>query len=254
MENHYDLKALLLVGGFGKRLKSVVSSVPKPLAQVGGESFLDLLVWQLRQQRFRHLVMCTGYLGDLIEAEFGDGTSRDVVIEYSRELSPMGTGGAIKQAQALLRGTEQFLVMNGDSFIEVDLNRLIEFHHSHGGVASLAVSHVDNAARFGTVQMDGAKRVTGFLEKTGKEVPGVINAGVYVFDHALLGSIPDGPSSLETNVFPSVLQKGVYALEQAGMFIDIGTPEDYAYAQELSATLKERAVAMKGHRLEEGCR
>lgn len=254
MTNSSDLRVLLLVGGLGKRLRPVVASVPKPLAQVGGSSFLDLLVRQLRQQGFRNLVMCTGYLSEQIEAEFGNGASRDVSIEYSRELTPMGTGGAVKLAESLLQGTREFVVMNGDSFIEVDLNRLVGFHRSHGGVASLAVSHVSDSGRFGTVRMDLDGRVTGFAEKTGLEEPGIVNAGVYVFDRALLGYIQDGPSSLERDVFPHVLDHGVYALEQPGIFIDIGTPEDYASAQQLSERLKERAVAMTSCHEEDGCR
>ena len=245
------MKALLLVGGLGKRLRPVVASRPKPLAQVGGNSFLNLLVGQLRQQGFRNLVMCTGYLGEQIEAEFGNGASRDVTIEYSQEMVPMGTGGAVKLAETLLEGTEEFLVMNGDSFIEVDFNRLIQFHRSHGGLASLAVLHVEDSARFGTVHMDSVGRVTGFSEKTGQEGAGVVNAGVYVFERALLSCLPEGPSSLEKDVFPRVLEQGVYALEQQGMFIDIGTPEDYARAQQLSAKLEERAVATKGRSFEE---
>jgi len=249
------MKALLLVGGLGKRLRPVVDSRPKPLAQVGGDSFLDLLVGQLRQQGFRNLVMCTGYLGEQVEAEFGNGASRDVSIEYSKELVPMGTGGAIKLADTLLEGSEEFLVMNGDSFVEVDFNRLIHFHRNHGGLASLATLRVEDSARFGTVLTDPVGRVTGFSEKTGQEGPGVVNAGVYVFDRTLLSYIPEGPSSLERDVFPRVLERGVYALEQRGMFIDIGTPEDYARAQQLSAELKERAVATKGRSFEEdGCR
>jgi len=248
---HIDMKAVLLVGGLGKRLRAVVASKPKPLAQVGENSFLDLLVGQLRQQGFRNLLMCTGYLGEQIEAEFGNGASRDVSIEYSQELLPMGTGGAVKLAESLLQASEEFLVMNGDSFIEVDLNRLIQFHRSHGGIVSLAVSQVEDAARFGTVKMDEVGRVTNFAEKTGESGPGTINAGVYVFDRTLLNYIPEGPSSLERDVFPCVLEQGVYALEQRGMFIDIGTPDDYASAQQLSARLKERAAAITGLPFEE---
>lgn len=244
-DNEY-LKALLLVGGLGKRLRPVVSSVPKPLAQVGDNSFLDLLVEQLRRQGIRNIVMCTGYLGEQIESEFGNGESRDVSIEYSRELTPMGTGGAVKLADSFLGGAKEFLVMNGDSFIEVEFSRLIQFHRSHGGIATLAVSHAGDSARFGTVHSDERGRVLGFVEKTGQATPGVINAGVYVFNRALMHYIPEGQSSLEREVFPRVLDNGVYALEQPGMFIDIGTPEDYALARKQSELLRGRATATSG--------
>jgi D-glycero-alpha-D-manno-heptose 1-phosphate guanylyltransferase len=237
-----DIKAVLLVGGLGTRLRSVVPSAPKPLAPVGNKSFLDLLIRQLRYQGVNSVVMCTGYLGDQIEDEFGDGQSWGVAIEYSKELRPLGTGGAVKLAQSCLRDAPDFLVMNGDSFVEVDFHELIRFHRGHGGLVSMAVLQVRNSARFGTVQMGALGRVTGFLEKTGYETPGIINAGVYVFDRTVLEHIPDCPTSLERELFPRILDYGVYALEQHGMFIDIGTPEDYARAQQLRDRLYATAL------------
>ena len=241
MNAMFDIPAVLLVGGLGTRLRSRLPSTPKPLASVGDKSFLELLVRQLRYQGIRRLVMCTGYLGDQIEKEFRDGQSWDVAIEYSKELHPLGTAGAVRLAQPYLRGVLDFLVMNGDSFLEIDFRRLIRFHREHGGVVSMAVLQVKNAARFGTVQMDAEGRVIGFSEKTGRDASGIVNAGVYVFDRTVLEHIPEGPSSLEREVFPRVLNHGVYALEQHGMFIDIGVPEDYTRAQQLCDRLYESA-------------
>jgi NDP-sugar pyrophosphorylase family protein len=252
MKNPQGVKAVLLVGGLGTRLRPVINSVPKPLAQIGGTPFLDLLLEQLRSQGFSDIVMCTGHMSEQIEMQFGSGQSKGMRIEYSREASPMGTGGAVKLAEMLLAETNEFLVMNGDSFIEVNLHQLIDFHRAHGGIATLTVSRVKDSARYGTVQIDG-RRVTGFLEKTGVREPGTVNAGVYVFDRSLLSFIPEGASSLEKNVFPEILGKGVFAMEQPGMFIDIGTPEDFALAQELSTKLKERAVALNHGLMEEEC-
>ena len=235
------MKAVLLVGGLGTRLRSVVPSTPKPLAAVGGKSFLELLVRQLRNQGITNLVMCTGYLGEQVHSEFGDGRSWDVAIEYSQEMGPLGTAGAVKLAQAYLQDVPEFLVMNGDSFLEIDFDRLTRFHRGHGGLASMAVLEVENAARYGTVKMEAQGRVIGFSEKTGCETAGVVNGGVYVFDHAVLELIPEGPASLERDVFPRVLHRGVYALKQQGIFIDIGTPEDYARAQQLYGRLCESA-------------
>jgi len=236
-----DIKAVLLVGGLGTRLRSVVPRTPKPLASVGNRSFLELLVRQLRYQGIGSLVMCTGHLGDQIENEFGSGKSWDVAIEYSRELHPLGTGGAVKLAESYLRETPDFLVMNGDSFLEIDFRQLVSFHRRHAGMVSMAVLQVENAARYGIVRMDAENRVTGFSEKTGNEACGLVNAGVYVFDRTVLDYIPEGPTSLERDIFPRLLDLGVYALEQRGMFIDIGTPEDYARAQELRESLYETA-------------
>jgi NDP-sugar pyrophosphorylase family protein len=234
--------AVLLVGGMGTRLRSVLPSTPKPLASVGNKSFLELLVRQLRHQGVGRLLMCTGYLSEQIERKFGDGRGWGVDIEYSKESHPLGTAGAIKLAGQHLREVSDFLVMNGDSFLEIDFSQLIQFHRRHCGLASIAVLDVKNASRYGTVQMDSGNRVTGFLEKTGRDRPGLVNAGVYVFSRAVLEHIPDGPASLENDTFPRLLSYGVYALKHYGMFIDIGTPEDYTLAQQLCDRLCEAAL------------
>ena len=236
-----DIPALLLVGGKGTRLRSVVSSAPKPMAAVGEQSFLELLVRQLRSQGIRRLVMCSGYLAEQIEEKFGDGRAWDVSITYSREQQPMGTGGAVKLAQSHLANESEFVVMNGDSFLEADFTQLVGFHRERKALASLAVVPVEDAGRYGTVCVDTNRRVSGFTEKTGAGAPGLINAGVYVFNPSIFNHIPEGPASLEKDVFPRVLDRGVYALEQHGIFIDIGTPEDYARAQVLCGQLNDAA-------------
>lgn len=239
--NTDKIPAVLLVGGFGTRLRSVVPNAPKPLATVGDKSFLDLLVRQLHIQGIRQLVMCTGYMADQIENHFGDGHPWDVSIQYSKELQPLGTAGAVKLAESHLKNSAEFLVMNGDSFMEVDLDRLLQTHRQRKAIISMAVRRVENAGRYGTVRLEKDGRVSGFLEKTGSEAPGIVNAGVYIFNQEVLQSIPEGPCSLEKDVFPNLLSRGVYALEQQGVFIDIGTPEDYARAQEICDRLYEAA-------------
>jgi D-glycero-alpha-D-manno-heptose 1-phosphate guanylyltransferase len=236
-----DVKAVLLVGGLGTRLRSVVPSAPKVLASVGKRSFLELLVGQLRSQGIRRLVMCTGYLADQIESEFGDGQAWDIAIEYSKEEQPLGTAGAVKRAQQYLRDVPEFVVMNGDSFLEVDFHSLMDFHRGHDAIATMAVLRVEDTGRYGTVHVDATGRVRGFTEKTGRDTPGLVNGGVYIFSHAVCQLIPEQPASLERDVFPRLLDHGVYAQEQRGMFIDIGTPADYARAQQLCDSLNEAA-------------
>jgi NDP-sugar pyrophosphorylase family protein len=236
-----DVPAVLLVGGMGTRLRSVVPSTPKPLAPVGRKTFLELLIQQLRCQGIRQLVMCTGYLAEQIEDKFADGHAWDVWIHYSREQEPLGTAGAVKLAAPHLQEAPEFVVMNGDSFLDVDFCKLIRFHRKHGGIATLGVFRVDKKDRYGTVQTDSCGRVVGFLEKTKGAASGLVNAGIYVFDRCIFEHIPEGPSSLERDVFPKVLDHGVYALEQGRVFIDIGTPEDYARAQILSNRLQDAA-------------
>lgn len=234
---------LLLVGGLGTRLRSVVSDKPKPLAPIGGISFLELLVMQVSSQGLRRLVMCTGFEAGQIQREFGDGRKWNVSIDYSEEERALGTAGAIKLAERFVSHFPCFVVMNGDSFLELDLRRLIRFHREHGGSASIAVRRVSDAARYGTVQLDQKNRVVRFSEKMGIPEPGVINGGVYVFNRGILDRIPDGPSSLEKDLFPDLLNQRIFALEQDGMFIDIGTPEDYARAQALYLKLSQAALS-----------
>jgi D-glycero-alpha-D-manno-heptose 1-phosphate guanylyltransferase len=236
-----DVKAVLLVGGLGTRLRSIVPSAPKALAAVGSGSFLELLVGQLRSQRIRRLVMCTGYLADQIEREFGDGRAWDIAIEYSKEEQPLGTAGAVKLAQTYLLDEPDFIVMNGDSFLEVDFQRLTAFHSGHDAIATMAVLRVEDTRRYGTVQIDPDGRVRGFSEKTGIQAPGLINGGIYIFNQAVFQHIPEPPASLEMDVFPRLLNQGVYAQEQHGTFIDIGTPDDYGRAQHLCESLREAA-------------
>ena len=236
-----DLKAVLLVGGLGTRLRSVVPSVPKVLASVGKTSFLELLLEQLRSRGIRGLVLCSGYLAEQIETQFEDGRACGVSIEYSREEQPLGTAGAIKNAERYLRDAPAFIVMNGDSFLEVDFGDLLGFHQSHSATVTLAVTRVEDTSRYGTVQLDSSGRVKAFAEKTNQAVPGLVNGGVYVFSQAVFQYIPTGPASLEKDVFPTLLDRGVYAREQLGIFIDIGTPVDYVRAQQISDSLKAAA-------------
>lgn len=237
-----DTPAVLLVGGMGTRLQSVLPSTPKPLARVGNMPFLELLILQLRSQGVRRVVMCTGHLAGQIEEEFGDGRKWDVAIEYSKESRPLGTAGAVKFAEPHLEQVDDFLVMNGDSFLELDFGQFIRFHRDHGGLISVAVRRVPDAARYGTVQMDAHHRVVAFNEKTGAQAPGIVNGGVYMFNREVLDHIPQEPASFENEVLPRLLERGVYALEQHGMFIDIGTPEDYARAQTLCHCLYQATL------------
>lgn len=237
-----EIPAVLLVGGFGTRLREIIQTTPKPLATIGRGTFLELLVRQLRHQGIRRIVMCTGYLGDQVQNKFGTGEACGMEIEYSQEAHPLGTAGAVKFAEGLLAGAADFLVMNGDSFIEIDLRQFFQFHYEHGGIATLAARHVENANRYGQVNMGSKGKVVSFAEKSESNVPGLVNAGVYIFSSDVLRHIPVGSSSLERDVFPKLLPYGLHALEQRGAFIDIGTPEDYKRAQTIYAGLYKAAL------------
>jgi len=235
--------ALLLVGGLGTRLRSVISEKPKALAPIGDAPFLKLLLLELKSQGIRRIVMCTGHFAEQIEAEFGTGRGMGLDIAYSRELQPLGTAGAIKLAEKFVHDCSEFFVLNGDSFLEIDFDEFTSFHRAHGGAATIALRKVDDTARYGTVQTDAGQRILSFREKLGVKEPGLINGGIYLFNRNVLDELPQGAASLEKDVLPSLLASRVYGFEATGMFIDIGTPEDYTKAQSLLKSYTEREAA-----------
>lgn len=229
----FRLPVLILCGGFGTRLRAAVADRPKVLAPVDGVPFLHYQLVHLRRQGCTDVVLGTGYLGEMVEQFAGDGSAWDVRARYAREPEPLGTGGAIRYAAEQARIDGPLLVLNGDTFFSGALADLVAFHRSRpGAVASVALTRVDDAGRYGTVEVDPATgAVAAFVEKGGKQGPAWINAGVYVIEPALIDAIPPGKVSLEHDVFPRWTGRGLYARPfPDAAFLDIGTPEDYARA------------------------
>jgi len=221
--------AALLVGGQGTRLKPVVSDRPKVLAEVNGRPFLEVILRQLIVSGARTAVLLTGYKGGCVQDILGSSFD-SLQILYSDEDRPLGTGGAVRNAEAFF-DTDPILVMNGDSYCDVDLRSFFEWHSERNAVASLVLTSVPDTARFGSVITDKEGRVLNFIEK-GRNGPGYINAGIYLTTRKLIHSIPSGrPVSLEREVFPQWIGQGLYAYKTTGRFIDIGTPEAYAEAE-----------------------
>jgi NDP-sugar pyrophosphorylase family protein len=221
--------AVILAGGLGTRLRSVVADRPKVLAEVDGVPFVFHLLEQLAAAGVKHVVLSTGHLGDqvcdTVGASFGP-----LAIEYSQEETPLGTGGAIRRTLPLVRSQALF-VLNGDSYCDVDLGELSRWHHEHAAHGTLALSHVPDARRFGTVETDVDGRVQRFVEKSPEQRAGMVNAGIYLLRRALIESIPDArPCSLEQDLLPTWLELGIYGDARSARFIDIGTPESLAGA------------------------
>lgn len=225
------MKALILCGGLGTRLRRVIDDRPKPMASVAGKPFLEYLIWQLKRYDFRDIVLCIGYLGDQVRAYFGDGSDWGVHISYSHEPEPLGTGGAIKLAEVLVR-EENFLVMNGDSFLDIDLNGLINYHLEKGALATMALVKVEDPTRYGTVEINEKGEIGNFVEKGKSSGSKFVNGGIYVFNRKVFDYIPESKVSLEKEVFPKLIGKGFYGRPVKGFFIDIGVPEDYKWLQE----------------------
>lgn len=226
------MKVLILAGGLGTRLRTVVADRPKPLAEVHGKPFLEYQIEGLGDQGFTEIVLCVGHLAEQVQTYFGDGQRWGVQIAYAVERELLGTAGAIRNAARFI--TEAFLVCNGDSYLEADLKALVAFHqqHRHSNprtLGSIAMVRVDNAAAYGTLELDNAGRILSFREKCTAGA-GWINGGVYVLEPDILVLIPPGrPVSLEHETFPQALTGGwhLYGYPVPGFFVDIGTPEGY---------------------------
>jgi NDP-sugar pyrophosphorylase family protein len=214
-------QALILAGGRGSRLGPLTRALPKPMLQVAGRPFLEHLISNLRRFGITRIVLSVGYLHDAIESYFQDGRKLDVAIHYSRETTPLGTGGGLRYGSHML--DDPFFVFNGDTLFDfnyLDLAMML----SPGMSAALALRGVEDASCYGSVCMKG-DRVSQFMEK-GLSGPGCINAGVYVLTREALDHLPKGYSSIERDLFPLLAQRNALAAKSySGFFIDIGLPE-----------------------------
>ncbi len=228
------MKAVILAGGLGKRLRRAVRDRPKSMALVLGKPFLEYQVEQLRKYDVVKIVLCVGYLAEQIKSYFKDGGKFGIDIRYGVEKEPLGTAGALKNAENYLED-EAFLVLNGDSYSEIDITRFVQFHRKKGGMGTILLTRVSQAQDYGLMKIDEDSRITGFLEKSAKiSSDNIINAGIYLLEPEVLSYIPEGKQvSLERETFPRLLQKKVplFGYLTSDYFIDIGTPQKYAQIQ-----------------------
>jgi len=220
------MKALILAGGLGIRLRGIVEDKPKSMAPIGDMPFLEHLILQLKRYRLEDIVLCIGYLGEQVQGYFGDGSRWDVHISYSWEKEQRGTGGAVKLAERLVKD-QNFLVMNGDSFLDIDLNKLIDHHLKKDALATMALVEIEDPARYGAVEINEKGEIVSFVEKGQSSGSKLINGGIYVLNRKVFDHIPKGKVSLEKEVFHKLIGKGFYGMNVEGFFIDIGVPEDY---------------------------
>jgi len=224
-----NITAAILAGGLGTRLRSVSSNRQKVLTEVRGRPFLSYLLDELIAAGVRHVVLCTGYLGEQVKAVFSNSYG-DLRLTYSQEGSPLGTGGALRLALPFLR-SHIILIMNGDSFCRANLRNLPSWHREHGANATLMLVRVPDVSRYGRVRLNSKGLITSFDEKHVDGGPGWINAGIYLFKRRILEDIPAGREvSLEREILPSLVGRGLFGFCSKGPFLDIGTPEAYAGA------------------------
>ena len=222
----------MLAGGFGTRLRSVVSQVPKPMAPVAGRPFLDYLLGRLDRQGFDHIVLATGYKHQVVSEYFGDAYGK-AALSYAVEHTPLGTGGAIVNALQQC-DSDWVTVLNGDTLFDIDHKLFIRQAEVSGCRLALSARQVPDAGRYGAVVVDAQGRVVRFEEKSAdrEAVAGLINGGIYrlhrsVFDGKRVGEA----FSFERDILQP-LAVPVFAMPTDAYFIDIGIPSDYARAQE----------------------
>jgi NDP-sugar pyrophosphorylase family protein len=222
-------RAAILAGGFGTRLRPIVSDRPKVLAMIGGRPFVEYLLDQLAAAHIESVVLCTGYQGDLVRSHLG-GRYRELSLVYSQETAPLGTGGALRLALPLL-DSDHTLVMNGDSYFDCDLEALPKWHAARGSCATIVLAEVDETSRYGRVDVDEVGRILSFREKAGDPASGLVNAGVYLLQREFIASISEGGEvSLEREVFPAWVGRGLHGMRAEGRLWDIGVPNAYAWA------------------------
>ncbi|MDH3972693.1 MAG: nucleotidyltransferase family protein [Deltaproteobacteria bacterium] len=229
-DNLKAMDVVILIGGKGTRLKDVINDRPKPMAEINGRPFLDILIEYVASFGFCRFILCSGYMSDFISRYYEkQETSYSIII--SKEKEPLGTGGAVKNAECYIK-SDPFLVMNGDSFCLVNLEDFVGFHIEKKADLSLSLASIDNAADYGTVKINQENCIESFVEK-GISSAGYINAGVYIFNKSILEKMPSEKAfSLENDLFPQLAGKSFYGYETGGEIIDIGTPERYRKAQQ----------------------
>lgn len=222
---------IVLAGGLGTRLQSVVRNVPKPMAPVAGKPFLYWLLTYISKFNPSKIILSTGYLNHAVEEYFGDNFN-NIKVVYSNEQEPLGTGGAIKKALEY-SDTENCLILNGDTFFKIDYYSFLQFHINQKNDFSMALKEIENPLRYGTVKLESSQ-IKEFKEKTDGVKIGFINAGVYLFNKSLLKHLPEEEKFSFEKDF---LEKNVNKLNLSGWvsdgyFIDIGIPEDYKKAND----------------------
>ena len=222
------MEAVILAGGRGTRLRSAVPDLPKPMAPVGNRPFLCYLLDTLERAEFSRVILSVGYRHEVIQDFFGEEW-HGVSLEYCVEDTPLGTGGAIKAA--LARSSEDYvLIMNGDTFFEVDYSALYSFGKTKDAPITIAVKEMKEFDRYGSLEIING-RIVRFREKTFTE-QGVINGGIYLMQRNLLETVTQRKFSLEQDFIEQrARDMEILAFESKGYFIDIGIPEDYMRAQ-----------------------
>lgn len=223
-----SIKALVICGGEGTRMRPLTLTIPKSMLPIGYRPILEHLVTFFKKEGILNFVFAIGYLGESIIKYFNDGSQIGINIKYSSEDKPLGTGGALKKAEDLLGSA--FIVSNSDViFDKLNIKELLKFHLEKNCVGTIVLWKAEDARNFGLVKADEDGKITSFTEKPKYAVSGWVNAGLYVFSHKVFDFISKNKFvSLENDVFPKLAEKGkLYGYCYNGYWADVGNPKDY---------------------------
>ena len=223
-------ESIVLAGGLGTRLQKVVKDVPKPMADINGKPFLEYLLSYLAEQGIKKVIVTVGYRHEVIRDYFKNRYN-DLSLEYSIEKEPLGTGGGIKKALNLTKNRDVF-ILNGDTFFNINLKELYEFHASKHSQLTIALKPLKNSDRYGAVIIDDKNKITGFEEK-GYRPSGLINGGIYVLNKSLFNEIKLPPNfSFEKDFIEKYYKDNdFFGIPFDKYFVDIGIPRDYEEAK-----------------------
>jgi mannose-1-phosphate guanylyltransferase len=238
------MRAVVLVGGFGTRLRPLTDSIPKQMLTVGHRPMIERAVHHLARQDVSEVVLSVGFRPDVFRDAYPDDVCAGVSVSYAIEPEPLDTAGAIGFAARQVGIDDTFLVCNGDVLTSLQIGDLVDRHRMTGALATIALTPVDDPARYGVVPTDREGRVLGFIEKplADETLTNMVNAGIYVFEPSVLDRIPVGrPSSVEREVFPAMAEDGeLFAVASNCYWVDAGTPATYLAANlHLAAHLEE---------------
>ena len=224
------MKAVILVGGEATRLQPLTCNIPKAMVPVLNIPFLEHVIRYLSSHQIKDITLAQSHLTQHVKSYFGNGKQFGVKLSYTVEDAPLGTAGAVKNAEGYLDGT--FLVLNGDIFTDLDITAMIDYHRQRKATATIALTPVDDPTSYGLIETNAQGRVTRFLEKPkwSQVTTNMINAGTYVLEPEVLAQIPPQVNfSFEHGVFPLLLDQSqpIYAYPSSAYWIDIGTPEKY---------------------------
>ena len=218
-----DIDVVVLCGGLGTRLHRVVDDRPKSMVEINGKPFLDILIEYIGHYDFIRFILCTGYKGDFIKRYYENKDEKRKFL-ISEEEVPLGTAGAIKNAESFIK-SDILLVVNGDSLCEIDIKEFLKFHIRKRAFISIVLTSMENPVDFGVIRLNRDQKIISYSEKVPISGDGFVNAGIYFFHRKVLEEIPSGERlSLEYDIFPRILDKGAYGYVTKKVLLDIGSP------------------------------